>query len=399
METVMKPVQNGRGGRRRWSGEQKLAVLQEWKNRVSLEEVCRKYAMNAAQMYRWKRSLDQGLKEPGELVTKSHVLGLQKRFEELERALGRKALEQMCFKKPSSSSDSNYPREYKMVGADHGVFHRLGLSGLGQAAELVLRPAAVRAGMAGEAAGGGSGDWPTPGNQPGVLWLPADPRPTQTPGTHVRSQNRVEVHAPAGLALHQAHTTRPVWAATRRASVRGRTEPALGLEHHGHPSVGRSEGALGDHDRLRGSDGGGLALRHAYHGRGSSRDAAGSDIPAVWGATSPRAGNRVSQRQRAGIHLASIPTVRASHGAHLLPQAPAESGVERVGRGVLRQLQAGLRVSGVPRDIGGGGAAGADPSEFLADGRFKSVCLKHSVLPRNVCDAAHLVRQALIQGN
>jgi hypothetical protein len=30
METVMKPVQNGRGRRRRWSAEQKLAVLQEW---------------------------------------------------------------------------------------------------------------------------------------------------------------------------------------------------------------------------------------------------------------------------------------------------------------------------------------------------------------------------------
>ncbi|TSA00168.1 MAG: hypothetical protein D4R81_08095 [Nitrospiraceae bacterium] len=99
METVVRPVQNGRGGRRRWNAEQKLAVLQEWKNGVPLEEVCRKYAMNAAPMYRWKRSLDQGLKEPGELVPKSQVLGLQKRVEELERALGRKALEVDVFKK------------------------------------------------------------------------------------------------------------------------------------------------------------------------------------------------------------------------------------------------------------------------------------------------------------
>ena len=49
--------------------------------------------MNAAQMYRWKRSLDQGLKESGELVPKSLVGGMKKRVEELERALGRKALE------------------------------------------------------------------------------------------------------------------------------------------------------------------------------------------------------------------------------------------------------------------------------------------------------------------
>jgi hypothetical protein len=44
-------------------------------------------------MYRWTRSLDQGLKEPGELVPKSQGRGLQKRIEELERALGRKARE------------------------------------------------------------------------------------------------------------------------------------------------------------------------------------------------------------------------------------------------------------------------------------------------------------------
>ncbi len=55
--------------------------------------------MNAAQMYRWKRSLDQGLKESGELVPKSQVVGLQKRVEELERALGRKALEVEVLKK------------------------------------------------------------------------------------------------------------------------------------------------------------------------------------------------------------------------------------------------------------------------------------------------------------
>jgi len=99
METTMKPGQNGRGRRRRWSGEQKLAVLQERQTGVPLEEICRKYAVNAAQMYRWKRSLDQGLKDSGEMVPKNVVGGLQKRIEELERALGRKALEVDVLKK------------------------------------------------------------------------------------------------------------------------------------------------------------------------------------------------------------------------------------------------------------------------------------------------------------
>ena len=99
METAMKPVQDGRSRKRRWPAEQKLAGLQEWKNGGPLEEVCRKYALNAAQMYRWKRSLEQGLKESGEMAPRSQVVGLQKRVEELERVLGRKALEVEVLKK------------------------------------------------------------------------------------------------------------------------------------------------------------------------------------------------------------------------------------------------------------------------------------------------------------
>src|SRR2546427_8716000 len=109
MDTVMKPVQNGRGRRRQWSGEQKLTVLQEWQAGGPLEEICRKYAVNAAQMYRWKRSLDQGLKESGKLVPKSQMLGLQKRVEELERALGRKALEVDIFKKVYELKGLRFP--------------------------------------------------------------------------------------------------------------------------------------------------------------------------------------------------------------------------------------------------------------------------------------------------
>ncbi len=99
METAMKPVQSGRGRRGRWPAEQKLAMLQEWRSGVPLEEVCRKYGINAALMYRWKRSLDQGLKESGGLIPKSQVAGLQRRVDDLERALGRKALEVEVLKK------------------------------------------------------------------------------------------------------------------------------------------------------------------------------------------------------------------------------------------------------------------------------------------------------------
>jgi len=76
-----------------------------------LEELCRKYPVNAAQMYRWKRGLDQGLKESGKLVPKSPEGGLQKRVEELERALGRKALEVDVLKKTLELKGLKLPKE------------------------------------------------------------------------------------------------------------------------------------------------------------------------------------------------------------------------------------------------------------------------------------------------
>lgn len=98
METVTLPVQKRRS-RRKLNPEQKLAILQEWKDGLPMEEVCRKYSLAAQQVYKWRRDLNQGLTERGEMVPKSQVVLLQRRAEELERALGRKAMEVDVLKK------------------------------------------------------------------------------------------------------------------------------------------------------------------------------------------------------------------------------------------------------------------------------------------------------------
>ena len=103
MEAV-KPVQATRGRRGRWPTETKLAALQEWRSGTPLEEVCRRFGMSAALMYSWKRSVDQGLKMSGELVPRSQVTAMQKRIDELERALGRKAFEIEGLKLPEGIS-------------------------------------------------------------------------------------------------------------------------------------------------------------------------------------------------------------------------------------------------------------------------------------------------------
>jgi hypothetical protein len=96
----------------------------------------------------------------------------------------------------------------------------------------------------------------------------------------------------------------------------------------------------------------GVAVCHAPDGRRSHRAAAGGYMAPLWGSADPRTRDRIPQRQWAGVHLASVSAVRASHGTHPVSQAPAESGVKRLGGSVLWELQAGLCLSGVSRDGG-----------------------------------------------
>ena len=99
METAVMPGQNGLRGRGRWSADRKFAVLQEWQQGTPLEEVCRRHGLNAARLHRWKKAMDRSLKDSGEMIPRSQVGALQKKIDELERALGRKALEVDVLKK------------------------------------------------------------------------------------------------------------------------------------------------------------------------------------------------------------------------------------------------------------------------------------------------------------
>ncbi|MGH8003947.1 MAG: transposase [Limisphaerales bacterium] len=100
METTTLPVQPRKiSGKKRWDVEQKLAILREWKEGLPVQEVCRRYGLHASQVYSWRRALERGLQNQGELIPKAQALALQRKVEELERALGRKALEVDILKK------------------------------------------------------------------------------------------------------------------------------------------------------------------------------------------------------------------------------------------------------------------------------------------------------------
>src|SRR3990172_7697712 len=222
----------------------------------------------------------------------------------------------------------------------------LGVPCLGQASQLALLSAPTVAQASEEASRGGGGAWPAVGSKPGVLRIPTAARSAQASRAGVQSQDGVACTAAARVAgdWAKAGGARDR-TASHGASASGHPESAVGLGHHGYPSLGWTEGALGHYDRLRRSDGVGLALCPSHHGRGSGRDAAGSGVPPVRRSAQPSPGDRVPQRQWAGVHLAPLPSSRSSDGVDSVPYTSPQSAIERAGGGVFRELQERLRLS------------------------------------------------------
>jgi putative transposase len=106
----LNPDPSAKSGRRsRVSIEQNLAILQQGQAGTPGVELCRLHGLKAGALYRWKKQLDQGLRDHGELIPKSRLLSLQRKVEELERALGRKALEVDILKKFCALKDLRLP--------------------------------------------------------------------------------------------------------------------------------------------------------------------------------------------------------------------------------------------------------------------------------------------------
>src|SRR5882672_1204149 len=84
------------------------------------------------------------------------------------------------------------------------------------------------------------------------------------------------------------------------------------------------------------------------------------------------------------ISQREVQNERASHGAHPLPHSQADSAVERFGRGVLWQLQAGLCLSGVSRNGGRRSASTLGVDRTLQSPGLAQ-CLGDAVASRVLC--------------
>jgi transposase len=84
--------------RRRYSVDQKLAVLQEASQPgMTISYVARRHGISASLVFMWRRRMSEGGKEAiradDEVVAKAEVLALRKQIRELQRVLGKKTLE------------------------------------------------------------------------------------------------------------------------------------------------------------------------------------------------------------------------------------------------------------------------------------------------------------------
>jgi len=90
-------------GRRWFKKEQKEQIVKEVEDGANRQEVCRKYGVTEQQFFRWRHALitksKNGLGNDTVVVSKNQLQILQKKVDELERALGRKSLEVDILKK------------------------------------------------------------------------------------------------------------------------------------------------------------------------------------------------------------------------------------------------------------------------------------------------------------
>src|SRR3978361_1805238 len=89
--------------RRRWTAEEKQAILKEAEQPgMSISSVGRKYSVSASQMFAWRKQFQSGGQVPiqanDDVVPANELKSAQARIRELERQLGRKTMESEILK-------------------------------------------------------------------------------------------------------------------------------------------------------------------------------------------------------------------------------------------------------------------------------------------------------------
>jgi len=124
VEEIMKNARLSSNGRRMLTSEQKAYIVESWEaSGVSCPEFCRQYGLIASQLYKWrtdaKTGAVMGIKNDGDLHSKTELEMLRKENEELKKALGESTLDNKILKKKLEMDQQRnkklkrYPRNLK----------------------------------------------------------------------------------------------------------------------------------------------------------------------------------------------------------------------------------------------------------------------------------------------
>ncbi|ANQ51903.1 transposase [Flammeovirga yaeyamensis] len=124
VEEILKNARLSAGGRRLFTSEQKAVIVESWESSgLSCPEFCRRYGMITSQLYKWrsdaKSGAIMGIKNEGELHSKTELEILRKENEELKKALGESTLDIKILKKKLEMDQqkkkkwNSYPRNSK----------------------------------------------------------------------------------------------------------------------------------------------------------------------------------------------------------------------------------------------------------------------------------------------
>lgn len=104
IDDLIKNVRLTAGGRKLLTSQQKAYLVEEWQSSgVSCPEFCRRHGLIAGQLYKWRKDAQtgavMGIKNEGELHSKTELEILRKENDELKKALGESTLDIKILKK------------------------------------------------------------------------------------------------------------------------------------------------------------------------------------------------------------------------------------------------------------------------------------------------------------
>lgn len=104
VDDLIKNVRLTAGGRKLLTSQQKAYLVEEWESSgLSCPEFCRKHGLISSQLYKWrtdaKSGAVMGIKNDGELHSKTELEILRRENDELKKALGESTMEIKVLKK------------------------------------------------------------------------------------------------------------------------------------------------------------------------------------------------------------------------------------------------------------------------------------------------------------